>query len=168
MAKPVDTEPTTPDPKRRKLMLAAAHDAGIDFAYYDRKEDDKLSPEDVAEALRADEVTPAELSAVFLDAVVPSDVQARTGAEVMRAAVALNEATKRDELPGDASLLDRAAAAVDLITRYGGIDGAHHKTWVMDQVVRCLLGASYPEFVRQACAGEDGPETYTWDEGIAP
>ena len=32
------------------------------------------------------------------------------------------------------------------------------------------LGESeqYLEFVRKACEGDDGPETYDWDTGIAP
>lgn len=30
--------------------------------------------------------------------------------------------------------------AMHLIERYGGIDGAHHKDWVMDQVARVLKG----------------------------
>lgn len=58
--------------------------------------------------------------------------------------------------------------ALDLILRYGGIDGSHHKTWVIDQVVRALTGDGYEEWVRNAKAGEDGPDTYSWDEGIAP
>lgn len=157
-----------PDTARRKTLLAAARDAGADFAYYDRKEDENLSREDVEEALRAGEVTPAELAGAFLGQVVPNDVAVTVGAEVLRAAVTLNESQERDELPDDAPLLDRAAAAVDLIARYGGFDGGRHKMWVMDQVVRRLLGSSYPEFVRWACDGEDGPDTYEWDEGIAP
>jgi len=30
--------------------------------------------------------------------------------------------------------------AMYYIERYGGIDGAHHKDWVLDQVVRILKG----------------------------
>lgn len=61
----------------------------------------------------------------------------------------------------------RIEEALDLITRYGGIDGDHHKTWVLDQVVR-LLAPDYDEWVRNYQHGEDGPETYLWDAGIAP
>ncbi len=61
----------------------------------------------------------------------------------------------------------RRKAALELIRRYGGIDGEHHKTWVIDQVVRILTGPGYAKFVAESCAGEDGP-TYTWDVGIAP
>lgn len=58
--------------------------------------------------------------------------------------------------------------ALDIAIRYGGIDGAHHKDWVIDQMVRVLTGKNYAAFVQQACDGEDGPETYTWEIGIPP
>ena len=58
--------------------------------------------------------------------------------------------------------------ALDMAVQYGGIDGAHHKDWVIDQIVRILAGDDYEKVVADACAGEDGPNTYTWDEGIAP
>ena len=61
----------------------------------------------------------------------------------------------------------RIRAALDLIVRYGGIDGEHHKTWVIDQVSR-VLSDDYDALVRDAREGEDGPETYDWDVGIAP
>jgi len=60
--------------------------------------------------------------------------------------------------------------ALKMIGRYGGIDGGHHKTWVLDQVVRILTAdeASYKAWVAQHCDGEDGPNTYGWDEGCPP
>jgi hypothetical protein len=63
---------------------------------------------------------------------------------------------------------DRTAKALKVIERYGGIDGAHHKQWVLDQVVRILTGRKYKAWVKEMKAGDDGPETYSWDEGIAP
>jgi hypothetical protein len=65
----------------------------------------------------------------------------------------------------------RVADALAMIGKYGTIDGAHHKQWVLDQVVRVLLGgdpAAYAAWVARVRAGEDGPETYDWDAGIAP
>lgn len=61
-------------------------------------------------------------------------------------------------------------AAIDLIVRYGQIDGEHHKTWVLDQVLRKLAGSkkAYDKIVRDSCAGEDGPDTYSWDVGTPP
>lgn len=52
-------------------------------------------------------------------------------------------------------LEERINDAIMIALRYGGIDGAHHKSWVIDQMVRAL-------------AGEDGESTYSWDVGIAP
>ena len=59
-------------------------------------------------------------------------------------------------------------AALEIAFRFGGIDGEHHKAWVIDQMVRALTGDGYVEWVKEACDGEDGPETYEWDEGIPP
>ena len=63
---------------------------------------------------------------------------------------------------------ERIQKAINLAVRYGGIDGDHHKAWVIDQMVRVLAGADYPVIVREACTGEDGPNTYAWDEGTPP
>lgn len=58
--------------------------------------------------------------------------------------------------------------ALQVAKDYGGIDGDHHKAWVIDQMVRALTGDEYETFVAEANQGEDGPNTYSWDEGIAP
>jgi hypothetical protein len=49
------------------------------------------------------------------------------------------------------------------------VDGSHHKTWVVDQMIRALLGTpeAYDAWVR-AFNAEAGPEYDDWDEGIAP
>lgn len=62
----------------------------------------------------------------------------------------------------------RIAMAIDLAVQYGQYDGDHHKAWVIDQMVRALAGNRYKQIVNEAKAGEDGPETYDWNEGIAP
>ena len=72
-----------------------------------------------------------------------------------------------DDVP-EYELRLRAHDALQLIVRFGGIDGDHHKAWVLDQVVRALAGQRYADLVRDACAGADGPNTYTWEEGIPP
>lgn len=63
---------------------------------------------------------------------------------------------------------EKIQAAIDMAVKYGGIDGAHHKDWVIDQMVRLLAGDDYAEIVRNACDGEYGPDTYSWETGIAP
>ena len=62
----------------------------------------------------------------------------------------------------------RVTAAIEIISKYGGIDGGHHKQWVLDQVMRILLHDCYDEWLATYCKGEDGPDTYSWDTGIAP
>lgn len=84
--------------------------------------------------------------------------------------------------------------AMLFISIYGQIDGAHHKTWVLDAVSRILKGT--PVIVSQArwsdgqaeyrfrlgeptaeylewketmlCRDENGEPQYDYDEGIAP
>lgn len=87
---------------------------------------------------------------------------------------------------------DRIKEALDVLIRYGGTDGSHHKAWTIDQAVRCLTGCprenktaidchgkeynysplgksqEYIDLIKETCDGEDGPNTYEWDEGIAP
>ena len=58
--------------------------------------------------------------------------------------------------------------AIELAFGYGGIDGAHHKMWVIDQMVRILAGSRYGEYVVSACLDEHGNEVYEWDTGIEP
>lgn len=62
------------------------------------------------------------------------------------------------------SYADRIDAACEIAYRYGQTDGAHHKMWVVDQMLRLLLGESYPDWI--IAATNDGTEE--WDVGIAP
>ena len=62
----------------------------------------------------------------------------------------------------------RIRKAIGLAVQYGGIDGSHHKTWVIDQMVRALAGTEYDAIVGAACDGPDGRYSYDWDVGIAP
>lgn len=64
--------------------------------------------------------------------------------------------------------VSRHKAALAALIRYGQIDGAHHKTWTIDQAVRYLAGEHYDELIRIANDGEDGPDTYEWDTGTPP
>lgn len=75
------------------------------------------------------------------------------------------DAFKDDEPSSDAQKIQNA---IELAVQFGGVDGAHHKDWVIDQMVRILAGDRYDQIVRDACNGEDGPESYTWETGIAP
>lgn len=69
----------------------------------------------------------------------------------------------------------RIEVALEFIMQYGGIDGAHHKQFALDQVVRILTNSTphadtygYMEWVRKYESGEDGPLTFEWYTGVAP
>lgn len=55
-----------------------------------------------------------------------------------------------------------------LIEEFGCIDGGHHKMWLIDQIARVVQGDNYKQWVIEYQKGEDGDNTYSWDEGIAP
>lgn len=63
---------------------------------------------------------------------------------------------------------EKVEKTIEFAVKYGGFDGAHHKDWCIDQMVRILAGDDYDKIVAEACAGEDGLQTWTWDCGIAP
>lgn len=62
----------------------------------------------------------------------------------------------------------RIDKALFVAIEHGGTDGDHHKAWVIDQMVRALAGKDYEHIVALAKMGQDGPDTYEWDEGIPP
>jgi hypothetical protein len=62
----------------------------------------------------------------------------------------------------------RVSQVKEIITAYGCIDGGHHKQWLLDQVIRILTGDEYAQWVEDYQDGVEGPNTYEWDEGIAP
>lgn len=55
-----------------------------------------------------------------------------------------------------------------VIERYGWIDGAHHKDWVLTRVLKIIYGDYYDKWLEHFCDGEDGPDTYSWEEGCPP
>lgn len=76
---------------------------------------------------------------------------------------------------------ERIDNALKIATDFGQTDGAHHKMWVIDRIVRALTGCQengrtgdlepspeYERWIEEYKDGEIGPETYPWDEGIAP
>ena len=62
------------------------------------------------------------------------------------------------------NLQQRIDKAIEIAYQYAQIDGAHHKMWTIDQMLRELLDSKYDEFIREY--EEDGE--YTWDIGISP
>ena len=43
----------------------------------------------------------------------------------------------------------RIRTAIAIGMNYGQIDGSHHKTWVIDQMIRALSGEIYDEFIAE-------------------
>lgn len=82
-------------------------------------------------------------------------------------ALQLGSTTSPEDAPIETDQ-QKIVAALAIITRYGGIDGAHHKQWTLDQVVRALTGGAYRHWVRGYQKGDEGPNTYEWETGIAP
>lgn len=60
----------------------------------------------------------------------------------------------------------RIIAATEVAAQYGMVDGAHHKQWVIDQMLRVLLGKHGYEF--WVSEQNKDPEYRRWDTGIAP
>ena len=62
---------------------------------------------------------------------------------------------------------ERIEKALEIAFQYGGIDGSHHKMWVIDQMIR-VLEPNYEFWIEIHNEGDEGPNTYEWDCGIAP
>ncbi len=63
-------------------------------------------------------------------------------------------------------LEERIAKAAAVIAGYGMTDGAHHKQWCLDQVLRAMLtNEQYATLVARMNAH---PDCASWDVGIAP
>ena len=62
---------------------------------------------------------------------------------------------------------EKVKEALGLIGVWAGIDGEHHKQWLLNELVH-VLADDYDKWVADWENGEDGPKTYEWDNGIAP
>lgn len=67
---------------------------------------------------------------------------------------------------------ERINKALEIAWRYSQIDGAHHKAWAIDQMVRALCGndEEYQRWVTKYTAplSDEPYDYYEWDVGIAP
>ena len=61
---------------------------------------------------------------------------------------------------------ERIAKALDIAKRYSQIDGAWHKAWSIDQIVRALFETE--EDYKAWVAEYENDGEYEWDTGIAP
>jgi hypothetical protein len=58
--------------------------------------------------------------------------------------------------------------AIKIAESYGMIDGAHHKQWVIDQMIRALLGDGYDAWLAKENAEREAGDHFLWDHGVAP
>lgn len=71
--------------------------------------------------------------------------------------------------PGDGDALWlRVRRAVRVVERFGSTDGAHHKQWLLDQVLRVLLDDGYPFWRKRFDAESRALDYEAWDEGTPP
>lgn len=64
--------------------------------------------------------------------------------------------------------IQRRDEALELARRFGHSQDSQHQAWVIDQMCRALLGVEYQDWVAEAKAGANGPDTFNWETGIAP
>lgn len=62
---------------------------------------------------------------------------------------------------------DTASTALMIASKYAMVEGEHHKTWVIDQMIRALTGNQYEAFINHSCK-LNGKENGEWDEGNVP
>ena len=64
---------------------------------------------------------------------------------------------------------EKIKQAVDLAWQYAQIDGEHHKMWVIDQMVRTLLGEEkYKKWLEERAKEEEGRGGKGCHNGICP
>lgn len=61
----------------------------------------------------------------------------------------------------------RTNDAIEVVEQFGCVDGDSHKKWVIDQMVRKLLGEQYNEW-RESWIEEDGEYYDSYEEGTPP
>lgn len=91
-------------------------------------------------------------------------------------------------IPSQKELKERIEHALGIAMQFSQIDGAHHKAWTIDQMVRALTGCPMEDRVGQDFLGHDynykaqgeseeyrkfiddanDEDHFPWDVGIAP
>lgn len=80
----------------------------------------------------------------------------------------MNEFSKLTKDDSENESKTRIDEALEIAYSFAQIDGEHHKTWVIDQIVRKLTGSDYEQWITMYEAEENGEKEYEWDTGIAP
>lgn len=72
------------------------------------------------------------------------------------------------EVGQEKDAIQRRDEALDIAEKFAGNLDPQNLAWALDQMCQVLLGAEYPSWVANRKAGEDGPETHEWHQGIKP
>lgn len=71
--------------------------------------------------------------------------------------------------PDANELLARVVKMIQTAVQYGNIDGGHHKMWVINEMLRAVMGEDDLKALIDAYTAPDTDgDYYFWDEGIAP
>ena len=63
----------------------------------------------------------------------------------------------------------RIKKALELVHNYGQCNGeSPHQTWIIDQMVRALVGPRYEQWVKHYKEEDGDPAAYEWDTGVPP
>lgn len=66
------------------------------------------------------------------------------------------------------TLARRISRALSVAYQFGQADGAEHRLWTIDQIVRALTGEDYDIWIRRY-ESPDGDEVLgRWETGVAP
>ena len=68
------------------------------------------------------------------------------------------------------TLEENIETALNIAWSYGQTDGANHKMWVIDQMVKALCGDNkkYGEWIAAYESPLSDGDYYVWNKGIAP
>jgi hypothetical protein len=89
-------------------------------------------------------------------------MELRTQQVLLEQRIAALEAQTTPEPKPELSIVQHI---IQFIEEFGDTDGAHHKQWALDQIVRIALET---DEAYKAWRGERVMQDYGWDEGIAP
>jgi len=81
----------------------------------------------------------------------------------------MKDETSENELIID-ELSERISNCIDIIWLYGHLKNKNHKSWVIDQVLRNLIGNEddYNEWIKKYEFDEETKTKYKWDFGTEP
>lgn len=141
-------------------------------AHNDRRRFRDLEGSPLPSSIEADELAAGDVAAtpeVLADVERMLEDTAPEGHEVERVEAEQPPTVRRPARQGPEKCMSparRIFAAADIARRYGGIEEAHHKQWVIDQMLRTMLGE---DGYRAWVATQNADPAYDpWDVGITP